>query len=308
MTLLPRKLACTIAVVFMIMIASGVEAYEVVVDLGSTASPSITAAMTDRSQWPYVADNSWGIVANYVPIASLPHNQQATIFNNFSHHKAIVEIPYHDINWNGSQGHIAYIESFGYSTPYLLILDESNSSSTMTRDKLLAVEAHFPDKTIIMNARSWKKDGGLIRSLEDVLDGVCIEYIPTNAPYNINEHVSPFFEWAVHNNKIIMFLMPPQPNDYIDTRYIDGVQTAVRTIFNYHKNRLPKGWMSSNKILFLPANYTFGESHIHYVPETASNTILATAKALMDMRTELEADGSEDSAGNIVPPLFLLLD
>jgi hypothetical protein len=59
-----------------------------------------------------------------------------------------------------------------------------------------------------------------------------------------------------------------------------------------HKNRLPKGWMGSDKIFFLPANYTFGASRIHYVPETAANTILATAKALMDMRTELDANGS----------------
>jgi len=307
MTFLVRKLACTIIAASMFFLVSGAGAYEVVVDLGSTAAHSITAAMTDRSQWPYVADNSWGIVANYVPIAFLPYSQQATIFKNFANRRAIVEIPYHDIAWSGNQGHIDYIESFGYSTPYLLILDESNSSSTMTRDKLLAVEARFPDKTIIMNARSWPDDGGLVESLVDVLDGVCIEYIPTNNPYNINKHVSPFFEWAMKNDKIVMFLMPPQPNDYIGTRYIDGVKTAVRTIFDYNKNRLPEGWMGSDKIFFLPANYTFGESRIHYVPETAANTILATAKALMDMRPEFDADGSGNSAGNIVPPLSLLL-
>lgn len=42
------------------LFASMASAYEVVVGLGSTASKSVTAAMADRSQWPFVADNAWG--------------------------------------------------------------------------------------------------------------------------------------------------------------------------------------------------------------------------------------------------------
>lgn len=155
-----------------------------------------------------------------------------------------------------------------------------------------------------MNARTWKDDGAHVQSLTDVLDGICIEYIPTNNAYNIKKHVAPFFEWAHNNDKIIFFLMPPQPNDHIGTRYVDGVKQAAQAIYDYNKTRLPKGWMASNKIMFIPANYTFGVSHIPYIPETGTNTILASAKALMDMRSELDADSSGTA---VMAPLYLLL-
>ncbi len=285
-------------------LATVVSAYEVVLGLGSTAGEAATAAMGDRNKWPTVADRGWGILANYYPIALLPENQRAAVLANPNRKRAIVEIPYEDIAWSGGQGHISYIESYGYTTPYLLILNEAHQDSMMTRSELVRVKARFPDKTIVMNTRSWERDRIQVQSLADVLDGVCIEYIPTNIPYNINKHVSPFFEWAVKNNKVIMFLMPPQPTDYMGTRYIDGVMTAVKTIYNYNKNRLPFGWMASDKIFFIPANYTYGTSRIPYVPETGTNTILATMKKLMEMRKELDAIGNNSSS---LPPMLQLL-
>ena len=287
-------------------LATVASAYEVVLGLGSTAGEAATAAMGDRSKWPTVADNTWGVLANYYPIALLPANQRAAVLANPSRKQAIVEIPYEDIAWNSGQGHISSIESYGYTTPYLLILNEAHQDSMMTRSELIRVKARFPNKIVVMNTRSWESDRTQVQSLADVLDGVCIEYIPTNVPYNINRHVSPFFEWAVKNNKVIMFLMPPQPTDYMGTRYIDGVMTAVKTIYNYNKNRLPFGWMASGKIFFIPANYTYGASRIPYVPETGTNTILATMKKLMEMRKELDALGN--NAPSITPMLQLLLD
>lgn len=297
----PRKLIFVLSTALLLVVSSTSSAYEVVLGLGSTADKSFTAAMGDRSQWPHVADNAWGIVANYVPIAFLPENERAAVFANPANKRAVVEIPYPDIAWSGNQGHIGYIESYGYTTPYLLILNEANQNSVMTRSELLAVKSRFPDKTVVMNTRSWEDDGAHVQSLVDVLDGVCIEYIPTNVPFNIDKHVAPFFEWAVNNNKVIMFLMPPQPDDYSGTRYIDGVATAVQTIYNYNRNRLPKGWMKSSKIFFIPANYTFGASQIPYVPETGANTILATMKKLMDMRPLLDADPDPPEPGSQNP-------
>lgn len=311
MSAILKKLSRPVVLASMLLLSSGVQAYEVVVGLGSTAGEAATAAMGDRSKWPTVADNSWGILANYYPIALLPENQRAAVLANPANKQAIVEIPYSDISWSGSQGHISYIESYGYTTPYLLILNESHANSMMTRDEILAAKARFPNKKVIMNARSWEADQAHVLSVQDVVDGVCIEYIPTNVPFNIDKHVSPFFEWAHNNNKIIFFLMPPQPNDYQGMRYIDGVKTAAQTIYNYNKTRLPEGWMKSDKIFFIPANYTFGTSLIPYVSETSPNSILATAKALMDMRPQLGAGPgtpAPTSALGFLPALQLLLD
>jgi len=312
MNLFAKQLARAVAAASMLFLASSANAYEVVVGLGSSAGVSATAAMIDRSQWPTVADNAWGIVYNQIPFYQLSQSQKSALLGNFSHKQAIVEIPYSDIN--SAPAYIASIEAFGFSTPYLLVLNEANPGSVMTRSELLGVKNSYPNKTIIMNTRSWENDGAHVQSLTDVLDGVCIEYIPTNTPYNIDKHVSPFFEWAVNNNKIIMFLMPPQPDDYMGTRWVDGVTTAVQTIYNYNKTRLPKGWMKSNKIFFMPSNYTFGASQIPYVSENSSNSVLASIKALIDMRPQLDADpGSPGSGGqqnpfSLAPILQLLLN
>ena len=265
--------------------------------------------MGNRSQWPYVADNSWGILTNYYPLALLPESQRAAVLANPAHKRAIVEIPYSDIAWSGSQGHVSYIESYGYTTPHLLILNESHQNSMMTREEILAAKARFPGKKIIMNTRRWVDDHSHVESVADVVDGVCIEYIPTNVASEINKHVSPFFEWAHNNNKIIYFLMPPQPDDSQGTRYVDGVKLAAQTIYNYNKNRLPKGWMKSNRIFFIPANYTFGASLIPCVSETSPNSILASAKALMDMRAQLDAVSDIAESDNAwLSPIFLLLE
>ncbi len=55
----------TIAIVMtlMLFLVPCALAYEVAVGLGSTADPSATIAMGDRSKWPVVADLSWGPLA-----------------------------------------------------------------------------------------------------------------------------------------------------------------------------------------------------------------------------------------------------
>ena len=49
----------------------GVVAYEVAVGLGSTADQSISVALGDGTQWPYVAEMSWGPLANHYPVGLL---------------------------------------------------------------------------------------------------------------------------------------------------------------------------------------------------------------------------------------------
>ncbi|MEA3231369.1 MAG: hypothetical protein U9Q05_06410, partial [Thermodesulfobacteriota bacterium] len=63
----------------------------------------------------------------------------------------------------------------------------------------------------------------------------------------------------------------------------------AQIIYEENLDRLPRGWMKSDKFIFSPANYTFGASKLAYVPEDAENTVLGAAKALLFMRPELDA-------------------
>jgi len=274
------------------------KAYEVAVGLGSTAGKDATIAMMDRSKWPMVADQSWGPLANLYPIALLNRAQQEAIFNNFRHQRAIAEVPYESINWTGdTQPDISFIESFGFTVPYLFSINEQHQDGMLTRSEIIRLKKRFPDKKIIMIARSWERDQDHVRSVQDVVDGVCIEYIPHNLPINITKHVAPFAEWAYHQNKTLIFLMPPLPDDYLEDRFVRYVKALARTVYEANKNKLPTGWMKSDKFIFAPANYTFGTSKLPYVTENAKNSVLAAAKGLLLMRPQLDAEPDKENAG-----------
>ena len=161
--------------------------------------------------------------------------------------------------------------------------------SMLTRDEILRLRSRFQGQKIIMNTRSWEQNQAHLKTVEDILDGVCIEYIPHNSVGNIIKHVAPFAKWAHENDKILLFLMPPLPDDHLEDRYVRYVTRMAQTIYDEYKNTLPKGWMNNEKFIFVPANYTFGESMLTYVPETAENSVLAAARALLLMRPELDA-------------------
>ena len=281
-------------------------AYEVAPSLGSTAPPQATIDMGDRTKWPLVADLSWGPLANLVPIARLTPTQRAAVFRNFKNRLAIAELPYKSINWTGTQADIAYIESYGFSVPYVFVLDGSAGDSMLTRDELLRVNARFPDKKIIMNTHTWVDDKAHVESIKDLVDGICIEYFPHNAPFNVALHVAPFARWAYANKKILVFLMPPAPDE---TNFSEKVTRLARIVYEENKD-LPKGWLKSDQFIFSPANYTFGASSLTYVPETAANTVLGAAKALLMMRPELDAgpvDPAAEPKTNTITPMFQLL-
>jgi len=292
-------------------------AYEVAVGLGSTASHNISIALGDRSKWPYVAENSWGPLANHVPIGLLTREQQTAIYKNFRQRRAISEIPYPTINWNGSQGDIDFIEFFGLSVPYVFVLYEYHErvreqgqatadslaaagviDSMLTRAEILRLKNRFPDKKIIMNTRSW------VRNLT-------IEYIPHNTVGNIALHVAPFAKWAHDNNKILLFLMPPLPDDYLEDRYVRYVKRLVQTVYDENKDLLPAGWFDNENFIFVPANYTFGESKLAYVPEDSENSVLAAAKQLLLMRSSfsskpvVQKPPAETNIVNTILPLLL---
>lgn len=262
-------------------------AYEVAVGLGSTADPSATIAMGDRSKWPVVADLSWGPLANFVPIRFLERSQQEAIFDNFKQRRAIAEIPFRQIRWTSSQPHIDWVEGFGLSVPYVFIPSGSAGDSMLTREELLRAKARFPDKKIIMNTYSWVNNHVHVESVQDILDGVCIEYYPHNARFNIAAHVAPFAEWAYNNDKILMFLMPPLLDE---DRFAYYATQFAQIIYEENLDRLPKGWMKSDKFIFSPANYTFGASKLTYVPEDEENTVLGAVKALLRIRPDLDAE------------------
>ena len=275
------------------------KAYEVAVGLGSTAGKSATIAMMDRSKWPMVADQSWGPLANLYPIALLNRSQQEAIFNNFRHQRAIAEVPYESINWMGTtQPDISFIESFGFTVPYLFSINEQHQDGMLTRSEIVRLKKRFPDKKIIMIARSWERDQDHIRSVQDVVDGVCIEYIPHNMPINIKKHVAPFAEWAYKQDKTLIFLMPPLPDDYLEDRFVRYVKALAQTVYDANKDKLPKGWMKSDKFIFAPANYTYGTSQLPYVTEDSRNSVLAAAKALLLMRPQLDASQPQNTQKN----------
>ncbi len=281
-------------------------AYEVAVGLGSTADKSATAAMGDREKWPMVADLSWGPLANLYPVALLTHAQQEAVFNNFRQRRAIAEIPYSGVSWQGKQPDIAFIEGFGFKVPYVFSINEAHQDGMLSRDEIINLKNRFPAKKIIMIARSWVRDQDHVQAVADVVDGVCIEYIPSNVPYNIARHVAPFAGWAWSHDKILLFLMPPQPDDYQSDRYVRAVKQLAQVVYNENKGILPHGWLQSDRFIFVPANYTYGESRIPYVTEDSTNSILAAAKALLMMRPSLDA-GPVRPAGRALPPVFLLL-
>lgn len=295
----------TIAIVMtlMLFLVPCALAYEVAVGLGSTADPSATIAMGDRSKWPVVADLSWGPLANLVPIGRLTRSQQEAVFNNFKQRRAITELPYDGIHWDSTQPDIAFIESFGLSVPYVFVLDGTAGNSMLTRDELQRVRDRFPDKKIIMNSHSWVQDHDHVESVKNLLDGVCIEYFPHNTRSNVAAHVAPFAKWAYGNDKILMFLMPPLPDEDNFTYWVTKLAQIV-----YEENPdLPKGWMKSDQFIFSPANYTFGTSSLTYVPEDAENTVLGAAKALLMMRPDLDAGPVRPDAGWI-NSMHLLLE
>lgn len=301
-------------------------AYEVAVGLGSTAGPAATIAMGDRSKWPDVADLSWGPLANLVPIGQLGNrNQQAAVFNNFKQRRAITELPFPSISWSSSQPDINFIESFGLSVPYVFVLYEHHErvrdqgqvtadalkaagviDSMLTRDEILRLKARFPNKKIIMNTRAWTRDKAHLQKVEDVLDGVTIEFIPQDPAY-INFDVAPFAEWAHNNDKILLLLMPPQPDYFSGDKYVKAVTESVQEIYDANVNRLPHGWMKSDKIIFIPANYSWVQSQLTYVPEDAENSVLAAAKQLLLMRPALDA-GPVRPAASSLSSIFLLLN
>jgi hypothetical protein len=284
-------------------------AYEVAVGLGSFAGKEATLAMEDRSQWPVVADLSWGPLANFYPIVTLERSQQEAILNNFKQRRAISEVPYPNIDWNSTQPDIAYIEDFGFSTPYVLVLYEYNErvqnqgqatadglaaagviDSMLTRDEILLLKQRFPNKKIIMNARAWTRDSAHFEKVQDILDAVCIEFMPHNSPYVVGEDVAPFAAWAYKNNKVVLLLMPPMPEDYLgEDTFVKVVTRSAQAIYDANVNILPKGWMKSDKIIFAPSNYSWSPHHLPYVSEDAKNSVLAAVKSLMAMRPQLDA-------------------
>ena len=282
-------------------------AYEVAPSLGSTAPLQATIDMGDRTKWPMVADLSWGPLANLAPIGRLTPSQRAAVFGNFKNRRAIAELPYKSINWTGTQGDITFIESYGFSVPYLFVLDGSAGDSMLTRDELRRVNTRFPDKKIIMNTHTWVDNKAHVESIKDLVDGICIEYFPHNAAFNIALHVAPFARWAYTNKKILMFLMPPAP---LETNFSEKVTRLARIVYEENKD-LPKGWLQSDQFIFAPANYTFGASSLTYVPETSANTVLGAARALLLLRPELDAGPVDPDAqpktNPIIPMLPLLL-
>lgn len=284
-------------------------AYEVAVGLGSHAGSDATIAMGDRSQWPVVADLSWGPLANLYPIGTLERSQSEAVFNNFKQRRAISEIPFPSIHWNRSQPDIAFIESFDLSVPYVLVLYERWErikyqgqetadalkaagviDSMLTRDEILRLKSRFPDKKIIMNTRSWVRNHDHFEKVQDVLDAVCIEFMPHNTPDTIAVDVAPFAVWAHENNKVLLLLMPPTPDDYLDEdRFVEVVSRSAQAIYDANVNLLPKGWMKSDNIIFAPSNYSWDTHHLSYVPEDAKNTVLAAIKSLFMMRPQLDA-------------------
>ena len=279
-------------------------AYEVAPSLGSTAPLQATIDMGDRTKWPVVADLSWGPLANLAPIARLTPTQRAAVFGNFKNRRAIAELPYRSINWTGTQGDIDFIESYGFSVPYVFVLDGSAGDSMLTRDELRRVNARFPDKKIIMNTHTWVDDKAHVESIKDLVDGICIEYFPHNAPFNVARHVAPFARWAYTNKKILVFLMPPAPDE---TNFSEKVTRLARIVYEENSD-LPKGWLKSDQFIFSPANYTFGASSLTYVPETAENTVLGAARALLLMRPELDAGPVIPGSDTLIPILPLLLE
>ena len=280
-------------------------AYEVAPSLGSTAPLQATIDMGDRTKWAVVADLSWGPLANLVPIALLNNrSQQEAVLHNFKNQRAITELPYNSINLNGPQGDILFIESFGLSVPYVFVLGGSAGDSMLTRDELLRVNTRFPDKKIIMNTNSWVNDHEHVESIKDLVDGICIEYIPHNTRYNVARHVAPFARWAYTNKKILMFLMPPLPDE---DNFPYWVTQLARIVYEENAD-LPKGWLKSDQFIFSPANYTFGASSLKYVPENGENTVLGAAKALLLMRPELDAGPVIPGSDTLIPILPLLLE
>ena len=315
-----------ILLVLQLFAFSSASAYEVAVGLGSTASPDATIAMGDRSQWPMVADLSWGPLANLVPIGQLPRSQQQAVFGNFRQRRAIAEIPFPAIYWNSPQPDIALIESFGLSVQYVFVLyeyaervtyqgratadalqQEGVIDSMLTRDEILRLKTRFPNKKIIMNTRSWTRDNGHLQNVQDVVDGVCIEFMPHNTAAYIAKDVAPFCVWAHEHNKILLLLMPPLPDDYLEDRYVKAVTQAARAIYDANVTRLPHGWMKNNNFIFVPANYTWETSGLSYVPEDARNTILAAAKSLLLMRPELDAGPVAPASASHLPAIMSLL-
>lgn len=287
-------------------------AYEVAVGLGSTADQDVSIALGDGSKWPFVADMSWGPLANHYPIGLLTRDQQQAIYDNFRQRRAITELPYPSIRWDSSQPDIDFIKSFDMTVPYVFVLYEYHErvreqgmetadqlvaegviDSMLTYDEIMRLRSRFPGKKIIMNTRSWVRNQAHLETVEDVLDGVCIEYIPNNSVENIAAHVAPFAKWAHEHDKILLFLMPPLPDDHLEDRYVRYVTRLARTVYEENID-LPEGWMASDNFIFVPANYTFGKSNLSYVPETAKNTVLAAARVLLEMRAELDAGPAEE--------------
>lgn len=268
-------------------------AYEVAVGLGSTAPPSATIALGDQSKWPVVAELSWGSLANLVPLATgLSESQQRAVFNSFKHNRAITELTYPNVRWNESQPDIDFLNHFGLEIPYVFVLDEVNLDSMLTRAQIIRLKARFAGKTVIMNTRSWTRDKDWLAGVTDVLDAVCIEFMPHNTPAYIAKDVAPYAVWAHNHNKILMLLMPPLPDDYLDDRFVKAVKGAAQAIYDANKSILPKGWMKNANIIFVPANYTWtapGSNRLAYVPEDSRNSVLAAAKALFMMRPQLDA-------------------
>ena len=320
-----KILAQAIVTGLMIFTAPCVLAYEVAVGLGSTADQSISIELGDGDKWPFVADMSWGPLANHYPIGLLTRDQQQAIYDNFKQRRAITELPFPSIRWNSSQPDIDFIKSFGMSVPYVFVLYEYHErvreqgqqtadalkaagviDSMLTRDEILRLRGRFPGKKIIMNTRSWIRNQDHLETVEDILDGVCIEYIPHNTVGNIAAHVAPFAKWAHDNNKILLFLMPPLPDDYLEDRYVMYVKQMAQTIYDENNGDLPKGWMGNKNFIFVPANYTFGESNLSYVPEDAENTVLAAAKALLLMRSKFDEEPVQpDNINAIINSLLL---
>lgn len=303
-------------------------AYEVAVGLGSYADYSETIALGDRSKWPYVAKNSWGPLANLWPVGLLDNRaQQEAIFASFTNKRAITELPYPSIRWNSSQPDMDFIRSFGYEIPYVFVLYEHHErvreqgqatadalanagviDSMLTRDEILRLKARFPGKKIIMNTRSWQRNGAYLSNIVDVVDGICVEFMPHNTSEYISFDVAPFAAWAIQNDKDLLFLMPPLPDDHLEDRFVRVIKNAAQTIYDANKNILPHGWMSSNRIIFAPANYTWtGVSYIPYVPEDAKNSVLAAAKALLKMRPQLDAGTEATTQAPVIAPLIQLL-
>ena len=237
-------------------------------------------AMNDASNYPFVAthaDGIWMMPWNWRN--ALDNAQQNKIVSNFTSKEMVCEIEIGHFR-DTAKGftfpkQLDYAIEAGAKVHTLMVYKEPKS--ILNKEEMQWVINKFGEQyKLIVSIRRWMPE---YLEVIKMADGLSFEFqVPAKYPV-IWEHVAQAVKWCIDNNRPIYLLSPPGHKNYhLNNAYYQG----YKDLLNYLVKELGEDYVTSNLLIFAPANYNIAKTQINMCPEWETNTTMGVSKYLLE--------------------------